>query len=476
MATEEEIMLVLKAVVDDAVKNLNTASGSVDKLDSSTAKTGDTSVQTAAKMVTLNSAINVAKQGVAELTKLYNESIGALVTYSDRVDNFSRSLGVSAQEASSLIQVADDLNISESTLDTAMRQALKKGVDPSIEGIKKLAAEYQAIQDPIEKTKFVMENFGSRTYQMNKILEQSPEKIDSMVAAFQKEGLILSGETLASTRRYKLAVNELGDSLQSLGYAIAEELIPVLSDIVEPLAKGIASLTHAHTAMLNYRDGMIESSSSYDDYIARVKEAIDTESYHHDGLITLADGQQINISNLINMSEEEYNYQKAAADSADATDTARTATEQYSDALDTLSQAQKDLTAAQTTWKEGTANDVVSQLDSSKIKGKEYMDALAAIDDVMGTSEVAEKEHKDRVADIVKEYKKTGDIDQFKQSLKDMKENELPQTTTQLEIATAQAKALNDQITGLTKVGTISIDVNFTTSGPGSSLFNNTTP
>jgi antitoxin component HigA of HigAB toxin-antitoxin module len=71
-----------------------------------------------------------------------------------------RTIGATPEEASKLIQAADDVQISYETLTTALEAAIRKGVEPTIEGLGGLADQYNAIQDPIERTKFLMDNFG----------------------------------------------------------------------------------------------------------------------------------------------------------------------------------------------------------------------------------------------------------------------------------------------------------------------------
>jgi hypothetical protein len=90
--------------------------------------------------------------------------------------------------------------------------------------------------------------------------------------------------------------------------------------------------------------------------------------------------------------------------------------------------ATQKLEKAQKQWGEGAGGDVISQLEDQKVKGEEYAGALGAIDEVMGTNYVLQLEYNTAVKDLVAEYKKTGDVDKFKQKLGELKDTYMPLT------------------------------------------------
>jgi len=140
----------------------------------------------------------------------------------------------------------------------------------------------------------------------------------------------------------------------------------------------------------------------------------------------------------------------------------------YQGALDAVTAAQIDLEKAQQSWCQSTANEVSSALKGLDLDTETYLEALGAVDEVMGTTEQSEAEHKQAVDDIVKAYGETGNLDAFKQALQGMKDAELPQTTEQLEIATAAAADLYSILLDIKNMGTIKVGVHYSQVGsPG---------
>jgi hypothetical protein len=221
-----DVTIVLKAV-DQASAVLNKAGGGAKGLTSNLL-----SLAKAAGVVTL------AYKGFDYLKTAVTDT----VAYAEEVRDLSRALGINAEESSKLIQIADDLKIDQKQLQVAFRYALNKGVDPSIEGLKALQAEYQAIQDPIERAQFAMEKFGTRGgLEMQKVLELSSEALDEMAQSAIDAGLVLSDESVKAAREYEIAVDNLSDKVEGLKTKLGVGLIPILVEFID-LADKMTSL------------------------------------------------------------------------------------------------------------------------------------------------------------------------------------------------------------------------------------------
>ncbi len=165
------------------------------------------------------------------------------VDYAFQVDDLSRALGTNAEESSKLIQMADDLRIDVGTLKVGFKAALKEGVIPSIEGLKDLAKEYQAIQDPAKKSQFAMEKFGKAGLELNKILELTPQQIDAMAASAEKAGKVLDDQGVKKAKEYYAQIDNLGDAWEGLQIRAGSTAIPIVTDALtrlnEEMDKGI---------------------------------------------------------------------------------------------------------------------------------------------------------------------------------------------------------------------------------------------
>jgi hypothetical protein len=176
-------------------------------------------------------AIDLVKQGAQALNQFYDATVGETLAYADEVRSLSRLIGTTPEEASKLIQAGDDVKLSYQTISTALETAIRKGIEPSIEGIGDLADEYNDIQDPIAKSKFLMDTFGRAGADMAPLLEKGSVGIERLGDEAENFGLILDQDLINKTRTYELAVDELGDSLEGMKIKIGSEAIPALLDL-----------------------------------------------------------------------------------------------------------------------------------------------------------------------------------------------------------------------------------------------------
>src|SRR3990172_1945412 len=178
-------MIDVDLIVEAISKGFEKASGDIAKM----TKTGEEAGKTIPKanqmaslsFTELNSAIGIAKQAYAVIAGVIDQTAGVTLDYAMRVQDASRAMGANAEEASALLQVADDLRVSEQTLKIAFRQLNDQGIAPNIENLKKLSIEYRAIEDPVKQAQFAVEKFGMRAGpEMQKLLEATPDAIDAI--------------------------------------------------------------------------------------------------------------------------------------------------------------------------------------------------------------------------------------------------------------------------------------------------------
>jgi len=184
----------------------------------------------------INSAIGIAKEAFAALSGVYDTVVGDTVAYAKQVRDLSREIGASAEDTSKLIQAADDVGISFGTLESAMTIAIRNGVNPTIDGMGKLADQYLAIQDPIDRTKFLLDNFGRSGADLAPLMELASEGIKALGEEAEATGLVLSGQAVADARAYEVAVDSLTDAWKGFTTSIGKEVIPALTDLVDTIS------------------------------------------------------------------------------------------------------------------------------------------------------------------------------------------------------------------------------------------------
>jgi len=195
--------------------------------------------QTGLSITDLKSGIDLAigsfKMIVAAAQALINPTIEA----AGEVRNLQRIIGGTAEESSKLIQAADDMGISAGTLQGAMEAAIKRGVEPTIEGIGALADEYNAIESPIARTKFLMDKFGKSGADLGPLMEKGAAGIKQLGDEAVNTGLVLSQDAVDAAREFELSVDALGDASAGYFSLLAQQGIPILTGLNNLLAEGI---------------------------------------------------------------------------------------------------------------------------------------------------------------------------------------------------------------------------------------------
>ncbi len=159
------------------------------------------------------------------------ESVKEYAEYAEQVRNLARATGLTSEETSRLIQVADDAQISYTGLMTAMRIGLKNGIDPSVEGLARLSEQYLALAPGAERAQFLMATFGRSGMEMGKMLAIGSDGIKQMNAGID-QNLILSQKSMDEMRKYEASVDALNDAWKALEMQVGQKTIPTLANVV----------------------------------------------------------------------------------------------------------------------------------------------------------------------------------------------------------------------------------------------------
>ena len=485
----EDVRIEIKTIVDKAISDIKKTANAVNGLDKSTKQASGGSDKLTAGLVKLAAAFGIVasiKTVVNAVIKFSQESLTAAARSQELTAKFNTVFRQSAPQATAALEEFGDvvhrsnLDLKEMAADmqnvlVGMGTAREKSAGMSVELVK-LAVDVAAFNNAADAD--VLNNFQS-ALTGNAIAAKKYGIIldeNNMNAALFKMGI--EGGTTAATNaekvmaRYNIimestadahgaAANEAGSytnvskgltaAMLELKVAVGEQLLPTMTGFKQTLTNVIQATT----------------------------EMVETENLlkiaHDAGLVSTWDYNQV-----INHSGLAHKYTKEELEKLIATQEKETGTVidtlaytreltqaemDYQGALDEVTAAQLDLEQAQQGWLQSTANEVVSALKGLDTSAGDYMEALGAVDEVMGTSEVAEQEHKDKVDEIVKAYGETGNINDFKTALQGLKDAELPQTTDALETARSKAQELEDVLTRLSDMDKITVEVDYVQTG-----------
>jgi len=163
--------------------------------------------------------------------KVIDATVGKFASYAKGVDVFKSAMSTTAEEASRMIQVADDFGISSDEMQTAMLRAVKGGMDPTIAGLAGMADKYNALASPQEKVNFQTKNFGKSSQELTRLLGEGGQAILARSAAVS-DSLVLDAAAIRKGREYETAVDDLSDSVLALKIAAGEKGIPILINLI----------------------------------------------------------------------------------------------------------------------------------------------------------------------------------------------------------------------------------------------------
>ena len=453
------VEIQIKTVVDKAIADLNKTSSAVSGVNNSAKEASSGSNALTTGLGKLTGALSVAalvSVATRELKKFAEESLEAASRSQELTAKFNTVFRDAAPKASAAIENFGDevnrsnLDLKEMAADiqnvlVGMGESRDSASDMSVELVK-LAVDVAAFNNMTDAD--VLDNFQSAltgnviaAKKYGIILNEA-----NMEAALFKMGV--EGGTKAASEaekvqaRYNIIMESTADAhgaaareagsyanvskgltaaVLELQVAYGEQLIPTMTWFKKTMTEAVQEATNL-TETQNLLKAALDAG------------AISTWEYINNRYL-LSEGYKITreeLEDLVSKYEEENG---VIVDTVAYTRDLTAAEMAYQGALDSVTAAQQELEAAQQSWLSGTANEVVSQLQNLNINNTDYMEALQAIDDVMGTNEVAEQNHSDAIEEIVTQYGKTKDIDAFTTSLATLRDAELPQTTEKLEEA-----------------------------------------
>jgi hypothetical protein len=193
-------------------------------------------------------ALKSVGKDVSRYMNMATDAMKDLVTeygnYAEVVKRVSRLSGANMEQASKLIQLSDDLRISQEDLTTAMQAAARKGIDVSTDSLARMSDVYLKLAPGLERSKYLMDNFGRSGMNMAPFMDLGSDAIRRMSAEVDKN-LIVTDKQYQKFREGYAAVDEFNDRIQGLRYSLATDLVNAFTALPEPMqnfALGLAAI------------------------------------------------------------------------------------------------------------------------------------------------------------------------------------------------------------------------------------------
>jgi len=182
----------------------------------------------------------IAAGAIAGMAVAGAKLFGDWQEYTLTIGDFAAKLGTTTEEASALTEMAGDLGVPLTSLQTAFKKMSKEGIDPSIEGLVAVRERLNAAKDPAEKLALATSLLGRAGADLIPVFDQLTNDelrnyIDTM-----GEGQVVTQREYELAKRNRAELDELTDTWKNLGLtvggSIAQSINPplmALSDLLQ---------------------------------------------------------------------------------------------------------------------------------------------------------------------------------------------------------------------------------------------------
>lgn len=173
---------------------------------------------------------NVAAQSADLIVDTVKEAIKVTQEYAAEVRDLSLASGTTAEEASRLLDVLGNFEITANDVTAATKVMTKNGLAPTIETIADLSDKYVTLNSAQEKNKFIIDNLGRGGLQWANALQQGGDALRALNEEVP-QALILGEEQIQQYEEYRMNLDALNDNWLSLQVTLANSVVPVLNDV-----------------------------------------------------------------------------------------------------------------------------------------------------------------------------------------------------------------------------------------------------
>ena len=193
----------------------------------------------------VQAGFNMVGQVVAVAGQALDATVGKAMRWGDEMGDLSQLTGTSVEATSEFAATMELLGIKSGDLTKTIKALTDQGIQPTMENIKKLASEYQAIQDPVERNEFLFKRFGKQAGDVAEVLGKTSSELDTFTQAARNSGKVIDEETAAAAERLSVNVAIMQQRFEGLTIAVGNGAIPVLNDAytgAENLVKGYGAV------------------------------------------------------------------------------------------------------------------------------------------------------------------------------------------------------------------------------------------
>jgi len=254
-----------KKVVFDIEANDMTGDG-IDQVEEKLGGAGDAAEGSGLKFTELSSAMNIVSQVANYAQQAYSALIQPTIDLGLATYRLSGSMGVTTEEASTMIQMLEDYGLTTEETTAAMEMAVRKGYAPTIDGLAQIADELKNEQDPLKQGTMLFDLFGKKGQEVGLLLRQGGDAVRASADDIKSMGLAMSQVQVDDILAYRESLNDLGDSWAAVGMQVTKGFIPPITEALVALGDLLTMNQRVAQAVRETGERVAAEGKTYDYY------------------------------------------------------------------------------------------------------------------------------------------------------------------------------------------------------------------
>ena len=200
----------------------------------------------------VQAGFNMVSQVVAVAGQAFDATVGKAANWGDEMGDLAQLTGTGVKATSEFAATMELLGIKSGDLTKTIKAFTSQGLQPTMENIKRLAAEYQAIQDPVEKNAYLFKNFGKQAGDVAEVLGKSTEELEAFTEAARTSGKVIDEETAEAAEKLNVQLAKLQQRAEGFGIAVGNFVIPSVVGLFEGFDQLTAAAQSGEVSWLEY--------------------------------------------------------------------------------------------------------------------------------------------------------------------------------------------------------------------------------
>jgi hypothetical protein len=173
----------------------------------------------------------------AIVDKVIVQNVNRFADYALKMDDMSRVTGIQVDQMSRLVQAADDLRISQETLNTGLEFAIRQGYEPSVEWLGQMADQIRMLPPGAQRAEEAIRLFGKASGpDMLRLLEQGSTGIEQYMSGVE-DGLVVTQEGVQAAREWHQSVDRMTDAWDSFLMGLGQDFVGPAADVLNWLVE-----------------------------------------------------------------------------------------------------------------------------------------------------------------------------------------------------------------------------------------------